>query len=112
MTNQFVHATGIMVLTPQGKVSKYFYGIKYDPRDLRLGLVDASNQKIGTPVDKILLYCYHYDPQTGKYGAMVTNILRLAAGTTIVLLGSMIFIFWRLDRSVTQRTLHGSSRTT
>jgi len=110
--NQFAHATAIMVLTPQGRISRYFYGVDFPPKDLRMGLVEASQNKIGNAVDAVLLYCYHYDPQTGKYGAMVTNILRLAAGTTIVLLGSMIFIFWRLDRSVTQRTLHGSSRTT
>jgi protein SCO1/2 len=93
MTNQFVHAAGIMVLTPQGKVSKYFYGIKYDPRDLRLGLVDASDQKIGTAVDKILLFCYHYDPATGKYGPMVMNIVRLSAGMTVLTLG-MFVIGW------------------
>jgi len=98
MTNQFVHATGIMVLTPQGKVSKYFYGIKYDPRDLRLGLVEASSEKIGTPVDKILLYCYHYDPATGKYGPVVMNIVRLSAAATVFTLGAFMFIWLRRDR--------------
>jgi protein SCO1/2 len=97
MTNQFAHATAIMVITPEGKVSKYFYGIKYDPRDLRLGLVDASNQKIGSPVDKILLFCYHYDPATGKYGPVVMNIMRLAAGATIGTLGFFMILWLRRE---------------
>ena len=80
MTKQFAHASGIMVLTPEGKMSRYFYGIEYNPRDLRLGLVEASDNKIGTPVDQMLLFCYHYDPATGKYGLDVMNILRLSAG--------------------------------
>lgn len=98
MTNQFAHATGIMVLTPDGKVSKYFYGIKYDERDLRLGLVDASNKKIGTAVDKILLFCYHYDPATGKYGPVVMNIVRLGAGATVLTLGMFVFVWLRRDQ--------------
>jgi protein SCO1/2 len=98
MTNQFVHAAGIMVLTPDGKVSKYFYGIKFDPRDLRLGLVDASDKKIGTAVDKILLFCYHYDPATGKYGPMVMNIVRLTAGATVLMLGMFVFVWLRRDQ--------------
>ena len=68
-TKQFAHASGIMVTTPQGKLSRYFYGIEYPPRDLRLGLIESSANKIGSPVDQLLLYCYHYDPATGKYGA-------------------------------------------
>jgi protein SCO1/2 len=68
-TKQFAHASGIMVTTPQGKLSRYFYGIDYPARDLRLGLIESSANKIGSPVDQLLLYCYHYDPATGKYGA-------------------------------------------
>ncbi len=98
MTNQFAHASGIMVLTPQGKVSKYFYGIKYEPRDLRLGLVDASNQKIGSPVDKILLYCYHYDPATGKYGVVVMNIMRIGAAATVFTLGLFMMVWIKRER--------------
>lgn len=98
MTNQFAHAAGIMVLTPDGKVSKYFYGIKFNPRDLRLGLVDASDKKIGTAVDKILLYCYHYDPATGKYGPVVMNIMRLGAGVTILTLGMFVFVWLRREQ--------------
>jgi protein SCO1/2 len=110
-TNQYAHATAIMVLTPQGHISRYFYGVDFPPKDLRMGLVEASQGKIGNPVDAVLLYCYHYDPQTGKYGAMVANILRLAAGATILIMGGFLFILWRLDLSVARRTLSNGART-
>ena len=103
-TNQYAHATALMVLTPQGRISRYFYGVDFPPKDLRMGLVEASQGKIGNAVDAVLLYCYHYDPETGKYGAMVGNILRVAAAATILLLGGLLFILWRLDRSVTRKT--------
>jgi protein SCO1 len=103
-SNQYAHATAIMVLTPEGRISRYFYGVDFPPKDLRMGLVEASQGKIGNAVDAVLLYCYHYDPETGKYGAMVSNILRLAAAATMVLLGGLILILWRLDRSVTKKT--------
>jgi protein SCO1/2 len=103
-TNQYAHATAIMVLTPQGRISRYFYGVDFPPKDLRMGLVEASQGKIGNTVDAVLLYCYHYNPETGKYGAMVANILRLAAGATILFLGGFLFILWRMDRSVTRKT--------
>jgi len=103
-TNQYAHATAIMVLTPQGRISRYFYGVDFPPKDLRMGLVEASQGKIGNAVDAVLLYCYHYDPETGKYGALVGNILRVAGAATIVLLGGLFFILWRLDRSVTRKT--------
>ena len=91
-SKQFAHASGIMVLTPEGRISRYFYGVEYAPRDLRLGLVEASQNKIGSPVDQILLFCYHYDPATGKYGAIVMNIVR-AAGATFVLIGGCFLVF-------------------
>ena len=103
-TNQYAHATAIIVLTPQGRISRYFYGVDFPPKDLRMGLVEAWQGKIGNAVDAVLLYCYHYNPESGKYGAMVGNILRLAAGATILLLGGLLFILWRLDRSVTKKT--------
>jgi protein SCO1/2 len=96
-TKQYAHASAIMVLTPTGKLSRYFYGVEYAPRDLRLGLVEASENKIGTPVDQILLYCYHYDPGTGKYSAIVMNIIRLAGAVTILILGVLLFWLWRRD---------------
>jgi protein SCO1 len=110
-TNQYAHATAIMVLTPQGRISRYFYGIDFPPKDLRMGLVEASQGKIGNAVDAVLLYCYHYNPETGKYGAIVTNILRLAAAATVLLLGGLIFVLWRLDRSATQKALTGKAAT-
>jgi protein SCO1/2 len=81
-TNQFAHASGIMVLTPAGRISHYFYGVEYAPRDVRLGLVEASAGRIGSPVDQLLLYCYHYDPATGKY-AWVINLYRWAGALTV-----------------------------
>ena len=94
-TGQFAHTTAIMVLTPEGKISQYYYGIEYAPKDLRLGLVQASQNKIGTVVDQVLLYCYHYDPQTGKYGAVISRILRLSALVTMLALGIFLAILFR-----------------
>jgi protein SCO1 len=91
-TNQFAHASGIMLLTPEGKLARYFYGIEYPPRDVRLGLVEASENKIGTPVDTLMLYCYHYDPATGKYGAVVMNIMRVAGVITVGLIVGMLLV--------------------
>jgi protein SCO1/2 len=110
-TNQYAHATAIMVLTPQGRISRYFYGVDFPPKDLRMGLVEASQGKIGNAVDAVLLYCYHYNPETGKYGAMVANILRLAAAVTVLLLGGLLFILWRLDRAATQKALARNTAT-
>jgi protein SCO1/2 len=102
-SHQYAHATALMVLTPQGHISRYFYGVDYPPKDLRMGLVEASQGKIGNAVDQVLLYCYHYNPETGKYGAVITNILRLAAGFTILLLAGLLFILFRLDKAATRR---------
>ena len=110
-SNQYAHATAIMVLTPQGRISRYFYGVDFPPKDLRMGLVEASQGKIGNAVDAVLLYCYHYNPETGKYGAMVANILRLAAVATVLLLGGLLFILWRLDRAATQKALARNTAT-
>jgi protein SCO1/2 len=96
-TKQYAHASAIMVLTPAGKLSKYFYGIEYASRDLRLGLVEASEEKIGTPVDQLLLYCYHYDPHTGKYSAIVMNIVRLAGALTLAIFVPLLIWAWRRD---------------
>ena len=92
---QFAHASAVMVATPDGRLARYFYGIEYAPRDLRLGLVEASAGRIGTPVDQILLYCFHYDPTTGKYGAIVIRMIRLAGAATLVALG---LAMWRMSR--------------
>ncbi len=108
-TNQFAHASGIMVLTPEGKLARYFYGIDYPPRDLRLGLVEASQNKIGTPVDALMLYCYHYDPATGKYGAVVMNIMRLAGGVTVVLIVGLLLVLRRRSGGSANSTVAGRS---
>jgi protein SCO1/2 len=105
--NQFAHATALMVLTPQGRISRYFYGVDFPPKDLRMGLVEASQGKIGNAVDQVLLYCYHYDPATGKYGAVITNILRLAAAATILILGGFLWLMLRLERSLPKRAPRG-----
>ncbi|PYT05034.1 MAG: SCO family protein [Acidobacteria bacterium] len=94
-TDQFIHASGIMIATPQGKLARYFYGIEYAPKDLRLGLIEASDNRIGNPVDRLLLYCFHYDPAAGKYGAVAMNILRLAGIATIA---AIVGMFWLLRR--------------
>ena len=81
---------------PQGKLAQYFYGMDFAPKDLRLGLVEASNEKIGNLVDQVLLYCYHYDPATGKYGAIVARVLKLSGLATVLGLGLMIFVLVRI----------------
>ena len=97
-TRQYAHATGITVLTPQGKVSRYFYGIVYPARDIRLALVEASDEKIGSPVDAVLLYCCQYDPGTGKYSVVIAHVLRLAGLVTILSMGTLIFALSRGKR--------------
>ena len=89
-TEQFAHASGVFVTTPQGKLSRYFYGIEYAPRDLRLGLIEASENKIWSPVDQLLLYCYHYDPATGRYGFVVLNMVRLGGIVTLIALAGLL----------------------
>ena len=95
-TGQFAHATAIMVLTPEGKIAQYYYGVEFAPKDLRLGLIQASENKIGTVVDQVLLYCYHYDPDSGKYGAIIGRVLQLAAGATVLILGTFLMVMFRL----------------
>jgi protein SCO1/2 len=89
-TRQYVHATGIMVLTPEGRLARYFYGIRYPAGNLRLGLVEASQGKIGSPVDEVLLYCSQYDPATGKYSVVISHVLKIAALVTILSLGALV----------------------
>ncbi len=93
-SKQFAHAAGIMLLTPQGRVAQYYYGARYYPSDLRLGLIQASSNRIGTLADQIVLYCYCWDPHTGRYGAIVSRILQLGGGLTVLILGGlMLFLF-------------------
>jgi len=97
-TDQYIHASGIMVLTPEGRIARYFYGIDYPPRDLRWGLVEAADGEIGTPVDQLLLLCYTYDPLTGKYGLFIRNSLRIGAIATVLALGTFIIVMLRRER--------------
>jgi len=96
---QFAHGAAIEVITPKGTIAKYFYGIEYSPRDLRLGLVEAADERIGTLIDDVLLFCYHYDPSTGKYGATVLGIVRMGAVVTI--LAFAIFLTVNVRREMT-----------
>jgi len=104
ITKQYAHASGIMVLTPEGKISRYFYGIEYKPKDLRLGLVEASQNKIGNFADQVLLFCFHYDPINGKYGLVIANVTRVVASASVLALGGLIFVLLRRER---QANLHG-----
>jgi protein SCO1/2 len=97
-SEQFAHASAVMVATPQGKLSHYFYGIEYSPKELRLALVEASAGKIGSPVDKLLLYCYHYDPTTGKYAPVIMNILRAAGVLTVAGVVALLLALRRRGR--------------
>ncbi len=96
--NQFAHASGIVALTPDGQIARYFFGVEYAPRDLRLGLVEAADGAIGSVVDQVLLYCFHYDPVIGKYSAAVMNLIRLGAAITVVVLGSFVLAHWRREK--------------
>src|SRR6202023_1385731 len=96
-TNLFAHASGIMILTPDGRISRYFYGIEYPGRDMRLGLVDASAGKIGTPIDHVLLFCYQYDPSSATYSASILKIIRLGGILTVLCVVGGILIFRRRD---------------
>ena len=96
---QYAHGAGIEVLTPRGVLSRYFYGIEYSPRDIRLGLIEASEERIGTAIDDVLLFCYHYDPATGKYGAAVLRMVRVAGVATILAILSFVGVTLRRERA-------------
>ncbi|MDQ2843040.1 MAG: SCO family protein [Acidobacteriota bacterium] len=98
-TRQFIHAGGIMVATPDGKVSRYFYGIDYAPADVRMALVDASHHKIGSPVDYVLLFCFHYDATQGKYTLAIVNVLKIAGALTLLVLAGLLYFLMRDDKN-------------
>ena len=97
-TGQFAHPTGVIVTTPDGRPARYLFGLEYGPRDLRFALVEASEGRVGTAVDSLLLYCYHYDPMTGRYGLVVMRALRVAGAATVLLLGAFIAVMVRRER--------------
>jgi len=104
-TQQYAHATAIVILTPDRHIAEYFYGVEFSPKDLRLGLVQASQGKIGNITDSVLLYCYHYDPRAGRYGAVISNVLKIAALATMLILGTCMFVMFRADRIAAQKGL-------
>ena len=97
-TGQFAHPAGVIVTTPDGRLARYLFGLEYGPRDLRFALVEASEGRVGTAVDSLLLYCYHYDPMTGRYGLVVMRALRVAGAATVLLLGAFIAVMVRRER--------------
>jgi protein SCO1/2 len=111
-TEQYAHAAAIVMLTPDRHISGYFYGVEFSPKDLRLGLVQASKNRIGNIGDQVLLYCYHYDPRTGKYGAVISNILELAGLATVLILGTFMFVMFRADHRKGQFSGHNDLRAT
>jgi protein SCO1/2 len=104
-TKQFAHAGGIQIATPEGKLARYFYGIDYAPKDVKFGVMEASSSKIGNPVEKLILYCFHYNPASGKYGLMIMNIVRLGGIATLLGLAAMFWMFRRYNRNKTGETI-------
>jgi len=105
---QFAHGAAIEVLTPKGTIAKYFYGIEYSPRDLRLGVIEASNERIGTIIDDVLLFCYHYDPATGSYGATVMTIVRAGAIATVFAFAVFLTVSLRRDHALATAATTGT----
>ena len=105
--DQFAHASGIMVLTPKGKIARYFYDVTFSPRDLRLGLVEAAENKIGSSVDQILLFCFHYDPAEGRYGPVIMSFVRLGGVLTVLALGTFFAVLWRGEKRRSRLSIVG-----
>src|SRR6185503_7282690 len=108
-TKQFAHPSGIIVLTPEGRLAKYLFGIEYGPRDLRFAIVEASAGKVGSIVDSLLLYCYHYDPMMGRYGLAIMRAIRVAGAATVLALAAFILVMLRREqrRSLSARGTRG-----
>lgn len=111
-TDQYAHAAGIVVVTPEGEVSRYLYGFEFAPRDLRLALVEAGDGKIGSLTDQLLLLCFHWDPTTGKYGGIAMGAVRTASALTLLGLGGFMLTMWRRERRAGDREGSGSSGNT
>jgi len=109
-TKQFAHPAGLLVLTPEGRIARYLFGIEYAPKDLRLALVEAGAGRVGTPFDQVLLYCFKYDPHRGRYSAQILNLVRLGAGLTVLALGALILTLRRRenDQALAQPAVQGS----
>jgi protein SCO1/2 len=96
-TKQFAHPAGVVVLTPEGRLSRYLYGIEYAPKDLKLALMESAKGRIGSAIDQVLLFCYQYDPQTGRYGAVVMRLVRVGAVITLAGLGALVYALRRTE---------------
>ena len=105
---QFAHASSIQIVTPEGKLAQYYMGVEYSPKDLRLGLVEASNNKIGSPVDNILTYCYHYDPVTNTHSLIVARVVQLGGAVTVLILGGFMLLMFRQDAKQAKSHVHVS----
>ena len=99
-SNQFAHASGIMIVTPEGKLSRYLYGIDYAPKDVKFGLMESADKKIGSASDQLLLYCYHYDPSTGKYGLAILSVMRFVSVVMLVGMAAVGFVYWKRSKRV------------
>jgi protein SCO1 len=98
-TGQYIHSTALIIVTPHGKLAQYYYGVEYSPRDIRLGVIEASRNKIGNLVDAVEIYCCRYDPNTGRYGALISRVLSIAGAATLLVLGGFVFAMIRLDKN-------------
>ena len=96
-SGQFAHVSGVLVATPDGRLSRYFYGVEYSPKELRMALVESGEGEVGSAIDELLLYCYHYDPTTGRYGVIAMNLVRLGGAITVVFLGGFIWLMRRRE---------------
>jgi protein SCO1/2 len=108
---QFAHASAIQIVTPEGKLAQYYMGVEYSPRDLLLGLDEASSNRIGSPVDNILTYCYHYDPKTNTHSLIVARVVQMGGGLTVVLLGGFMFVMFRRDYHLDKVSDNGKTGT-
>jgi len=105
---QFAHASSIQIVTPEGKLAQYYMGVEYSPKDIRQGLVEASGNHIGSPVDNILTYCYHYDPQANKHSLIIARVVQLGGAMTLVMLGGFMWIMFRRDYRAAHEKLSGT----
>lgn len=96
-SQQFAHVSGVLVATPEGRLSRYFYGVEFSPKELRMALTESSQGKVGSLVEQLLLYCYHYNPSTGRYGAITMNLVRLGGAFTVMLVGGFIWLMRRKE---------------
>jgi protein SCO1/2 len=108
---QYAHGAGVELITPKGVIARYYYGIEYSPRDIRLGVIEASEERIGSPIDNVLLLCYHYDPATGKYGAAAIRMVRIGAVLTMAAFGTFLIVSLRRERTTGRQAAATADRT-